>query len=286
LLVLGFDSKGNDDTFANLGSTFYVKALNKDFSKLRAKTHKVKDYSVEDRLVLFNLFNKFYENASLESFLKDFNEKDKVIVLYDKNDTPQGFSTIKIFDQFVVESNKTVRVFFSGDTIVHPDFWGKHNLNIHIALNMFKAKIMSPHRHTLWLLLTKGYKTYLLLTNSFDSYYPRLSKKTPQSIQILMNSIGKSLYSKAYDETTGLVKVKGRDKLASFVAPIDADLCIREPKINFFQEKNPSWLDGEELLCVGNISFYLLFFFYPKKIIVRQLKVISYLFGFTKKHKR
>ena len=62
---------------------------------------------------------------------------------------------------------------------LNKQFWGSPALGIQFLIYLWKLKIKSITRPVYWFLISKGYKTYLLMANNFSEHYPRFEKSTP-----------------------------------------------------------------------------------------------------------
>lgn len=235
--------------------------------KLFAKTLFLSDVNPEMENRFLELFQTCYEGVDKENFKMDLYRKEKVIVLYDRKNQIQGFSTIKTFCLEV--ENKKYYFLFSGDTVIHPDFWGTSALTMEFLRNIIKEKCKHPFAPVYWYLMTKGYKTYLLLANNFVNYYPCYDKKTPLLIEKLLKASSDYLYPGIYDSTSGLLVFEKHETLKDSIAPI-GEKQLAYPKIKFFSEINPHWSKGEELACLGEIEFKLLVV-HPWKVFKKRI---------------
>ena len=114
--------------------------------KLKASIVLVKELNLPERFRMFNIYEKYYENAKREKFELDLMNKDKVILLRNQdNHQIEGFSTLKHIN-FVLENGKKVRGIFSGDTIIEKEYWGDKSLNLAFSLYLFKEKYKKPFR--------------------------------------------------------------------------------------------------------------------------------------------
>ena len=57
--------------------------------------------------------------------------------------------------------------------ILERRFWGYGGLQMAFAKHLLLAKIRTPGRRVYWFLISKGYKTYLLLARTFLGFLPR-----------------------------------------------------------------------------------------------------------------
>lgn len=210
---------------------------------------------------MFALFEQYYEAVSYEAFCKDLFKKDQVLLAREKSTwAVKGFTTLQILNLDYVKDGRKHHAtgIFSGDTIVAPEYWGQRVINGAFASTLLREKMKRPFDELYWFLISKGYKTYLLLTNNFVEYYPRHDKATPAHIQGIIDSYAMELYPQAYDKTTGLLRFEeSLGHLKGSVAPITNELLAKHPKIAFFQERNPNWEKGDELVCLGVVNWRL-----------------------------
>ena len=75
---------------------------------------------------MYGLYQNYYEGCTADRFAQDLANKTHAIVLRVENETLRGFSTLALFD-FEFEGALCQAV-FSGDTIVHHEFWGEPTL--------------------------------------------------------------------------------------------------------------------------------------------------------------
>ena len=234
--------------------------------RLYAKTVSLSHISPSMKEEMFILFSEYYDNIKKEKFLSDLEHKEKVIILRDRDNILRGFSTILEIPTQV--ENKTVIGIFTGDTVIHNHFWGGIALTLEFFKNILFTKLKNPSKNVYWFLISKGYKTYLLLANNFKNYYPRYDKTTPVFEKSVIDSFGNELYGELYESSQLLIRANHQfDHLKKTVAPIDKLMLAGNPHIAFFQRMNPSWEEGDELCCIGKVDWGLI-----QKYLTRTLK--------------
>jgi hypothetical protein len=240
-------------------------------AKLKFKIVPVQAISVHDRAVMLALYQSYYEMGNAGDFDRDFLQKNHVIVLRDKSTNQiKGFSTQKIL-KHIIDGQEYLGV-FSGDTIVDRAYWGDPALSLGFFWYMTRLSLKRPWRKIYWHLISKGYKTYLLLARNFETYYPRYDKVTSDFDRKLMASFAKQCYpNNYYPERDLLLFEQAHEKLKQHVAPIDENLKFKVPEVAFFEAKNPGWQNGDELVCIGHFHI-LLPCYYVKKIILKEVK--------------
>jgi len=224
--------------------------------KLYAHTVKISTLQAFEVDCMYHLFATYYENTQKEKFLKDLLNKDKVILLRDKYEKKiRGFSTIKFMDINI--QGKKVYGLFSGDTVIDADYWGQTALTMEFFKVQMFFKFKHPFNGFYWFLISKGFKTYLLLTNNYQNYFPRFDKETPRKHKMIIDGLAHQIFGETYDSNSGLLKCANLyERLKGEVAPID-DHALKNPNIKYFQDKNPNWIEGEELCCIGRVDYGL-----------------------------
>jgi hypothetical protein len=202
---------------------------------------------------MWTVFRAYYADVRRADFDRDLDEKDHVILLRDSGDASlQGFSTLKVYDQLV--QGRRVRAIFSGDTIVDAAYWGQSALHWTFLRFLVQQKLRSPATPLYWFLISKGYKTYLLLARNFPEHWPRHDRATPELAQALLDALSIGRYGDAYDRTRGVLSFpEPHGRLRTYVAPLtEAELA--HPDVRFFAERNPGHVEGDELCCLGKVD--------------------------------
>jgi hypothetical protein len=239
--------------------------------ELRATTVRVKKIKRPEIERMYELFSEYYENHNLQSFEHDLYEKNHVILLKDKHDGRlQGFSTLLRVP--LKKSGKKVIGVYSGDTVINKEYWGSGVLGIEFLKYLWKLKMKRPGTAVYWFLISKGFKTYLLMAKNFSTHYPNIEQETPPEYRVLMNDFYSTKFGKHYNEDTGLITYEGKScALKEHVADITPEL-MKQPKIAFFQEKNPHWAKGHELACIAKMTVMMPLKYALKKTFKASIK--------------
>jgi len=240
-------------------------------ARLRFSIRHVADVPTAQRTEMFEIFKQYYDLPEPDSFFRDFAAKDDVIILRDKKSGAiKGFSTQKILTHTI--DGKTYTGIFSGDTIIDRAYWGDNTLGFGFFWYLIGQCGWSFRRKIYWHLISKGYKTYLLMANNFDRSYPRHDRPTPPFFQALSDDFARQLYPTAYHKERGLLLFDGpHEHLKTNVAPITDDLKSRLPHVRFFADRNPNWQNGDELVCVAEFDLWVSFAF-AKKVFLKGFK--------------
>ncbi len=206
---------------------------------------------------MYTVFRAHYEYTDIETFMSDLSKKDGAIVLSEQ-DTGRivGFSTIVTLD--MGRHGSRGAGVFSGDTIIEPEYWGTRALHLAFVRYIVRQKLRKPLTPIFWLLISKGYKTYLLMANNFEKYYPHPENRCPD-MEPLVKSYCDALFPGHYNPGTGVLDFGERaQRLKNGVAGVSEELVREVPKVRFFQERNPTWNRGTELPCIGLLSYSML----------------------------
>lgn len=208
--------------------------------------------TLEECKGMYELFSQYYHNTPFDTFLSDLAKKKGVFIA--KRHTDQkvvGFSTATTFDVDV--DGRPVRLLFSGDTVMHKDYWGHPAFRKAFFMWLVRERLKNPLIEMHWFLISMGYRTYLILANNFYDYYPNIDGDDPHLKNVAM-AASDYLFPNALNRDTMLLEFGDEAcKLQEFVTPISASER-QVPKIAFFESRNPNWMHGSEMPCVGSLD--------------------------------
>jgi hypothetical protein len=222
------------------------------FSALKGVTVARESLTERQRAQMLALMQVCYAGVRAERFARDLAEKQYVILLSARRSGELvGFSTVRVAEEQM--EGRTVEVVFSGDTVIHPDYWGQKELQVRFGRFMLGRKLRHPLRPLLWLLLSAGYKTYLLAVNHFPRTVPRHDWEAPVGWLPFLRMLATRWFGAQYDGARGTVRFTGSHyRVRDGVAPIDREAAAH-PHIAFFSRSNPGHVEGEELVCLAEI---------------------------------
>ena len=221
-------------------------------SALKGATVSRESLTEHQRAQMLALMQVCYAGVGAERFARDLADKQYVILLSARRSGELvGFSTLRVSEEQV--EGRAVEVVFSGDTVIHPDYWGQKELQVRFGRFMLARKLRHPMRPLLWLLLSAGYKTYLLAVNHFPRTVPRHDWEAPPERVSFLRALAGRWFGEQYDETKGTVCFAGTHyRVRDGVSPIDREAAAH-PHIAFFARNNPVHAEGEELVCLAEI---------------------------------
>lgn len=219
------------------------------WSALRGSVVRRESLTEAQRAQMLALMQLCYAGVSAERFARDLAEKQYVILMFVRRTGElAGFSTLRLSEESL--GGRPVEVAFSGDTVIHPDWWGQKELQVQFSRFMLGRKLRRPLRPLLWMLLSGGYKTYLLAVNYFPRTLPRHDWEAPPEWHTFHSELATRWFGSQYDAARGTLRFEGQHyRVRDGVAPIDR-AARAHPHIAYFAERNPGHVDGEELVCL------------------------------------
>ena len=237
----------------------------------RGEYRKTKNFTEDNLKQMYAVFEKYYDNTNFELFKRDFSSKSGAfLILHPKSGDIVGFSTIKELSLEI--DGKMTHAFFSGDTVIEKEFWGNRILVYLFYKYLIAFRLRKLGAPIYWLLISKGFKTYLILANNYYSYYPHYKGKH-QGLKKIADAYSEAYYGEYYDRDKGVLDF-GDDyaPLKGDIAPITDQMRKKSPKIRFFEQQNPEWERGTELVCVGAIPTQD-FFRYIERFLTKSQNV-------------
>ena len=215
-----------------------------------ARYRRIDRISPADIRTMYHIFCQYYANTDLETFLRDMSGKTGVFLIRRRGDRRLvGFSTVALMDLKL--DGKRVKGVFSGDTIIEKEYWGSRALVTSFFLYLVRVIIRHPLTPVFWLLISKGYKTYLLMANNFFRFYPHPQNRYAE-YEPLVEAYSETLFPGYYCRSRKVLDFGDSYQfLHNDVAAITDELRDRVPNIAYFEQRNPGWSQGHELPCVG-----------------------------------
>lgn len=217
---------------------------------------------------MFALFEKYYDHVDYSRFVEHLKEKTHIFIFSDKSQNEIiGFSTI--FRKSLPHVGPGIFL-FSGDTVIHQDYWGNKMLHKSFFQFLVESKLRSPFTPIYWMLMSKGVKTYMIMRKTVYESYPNYKRATPPHIQEMLTKFYKSKFPGDFKQDKGLILFK--EKIGSVKSDLASpvETIIRSEDADFFLKVNPHFLEGDELACIAEIRFrdflsYILRFFIKQR---------------------
>ena len=219
---------------------------------LVARTIAVRDLDAATRDAAFALFRCAYEGTSRERFEHDLAEKQHIILLRDRESGAlKGFSTVLV--RAVESPRGAATVVFSGDTVIDREYWGQKQLQLAFARLLARLKLRTPTRPVYWFLISKGYRTYLLLANAFPRAVPRVGVDEDARLRAMLDTLARERFGAQYDAAAGVVRYETpHERVRDGIAPV-TERALANRHVRFFVERNPDHGQGVELACLADV---------------------------------
>lgn len=230
---------------------------NNKSAALNASYVRVADIDVHAIRQMYAVYTQYYENTSWDIFLHDLSKKTGAFILRNAGGRVVGFSTLMTMDLPV--NGRVVRGLFSGDTIIERAYWGSRALPMAFFRFLIAEKLRYPFQPIYWFLISKGFKTYLLLANNFFKFYPR-PDGGDEHLGDIVDAYCEQMFSSYYNRERRILDFGDNyQPLKSDVAEITERMREESPAIRFFEDSNPEWRRGTELPCVGQFDWTSMF---------------------------
>ena len=222
---------------------------------LRACTVAVDTLDCDTRAEAFALFQHAYEGADRARFDHDLADKQLIILLRErKTRMLKGFSTVLV-RSVSATAGRSGTLLFSGDTVIDREYWGQKQLQVAFTRLLVAFKLRRPLAPLYWFLISKGWRTYLLLANAFPRAVPRHDRPrgVDADLESLLHVLASERFGAQYDPVSGIIRYDTpHERVRPGLAPVTADVRAN-PHVRYFAERNPHHGDGDELACLAEV---------------------------------
>jgi hypothetical protein len=211
---------------------------------------------------MFQIFSRYYVDVDFDRFQADLHDKDRCILLCtdlcpaEHNPGGAAWGRIVGFSTLVRTQDPGpfgATYLFSGDTVIDKGCWGQRLLERAFFWIILREKLLAPWRPLHWMLISKGFVTYLMMVRNFPSSFPRFDRVTPVRLQERLDRYYAGRYGDDYCARTGVIRssvphgaVRGR--LAE-----PKGTALEDPDVKYFVKRNPDYSCGDELVCIAEI---------------------------------
>lgn len=204
-----------------------------------------------DRDAMLGLLATYFTGVTRERFEADLAEKNWALLL-EEDGRLRGFSTLRIYEMTLPEG-ELVTVVYSGDTLVEQEAWGTAALPRCWIAAVRKLRARHPRGRLWWLLLTSGFRTYRFLPVFWRDFWPRYDDPTPPEAKELIDFLARERFGHLYIDKEGIVRFPEPQVLRERCAEIPPGR-LEDPHVAFFLEQNPGWVQGDELVCLTELT--------------------------------
>ncbi|MGE0709271.1 MAG: hypothetical protein AB7N76_27075 [Planctomycetota bacterium] len=206
-----------------------------------------------DRAAMFQLMDRYYRGMTREHFDADLDAKQHLIRMFDQDGLLCGFSTLQRL--WVEHAGRKALVVFSGDTVIDEACWGQKQLQNAFTRYLVRTWFERPFRPLYWFLISKGFKTYLLMRHNFASWPSHRAAALPGEVQAVLDAAARAKYPDRYDAARGLIVAPRHEDHQAVKEPY-LELTQEElanPEIRYFVQRNPEHHLGDELCCLAKV---------------------------------
>jgi hypothetical protein len=214
----------------------------------------VQNLQMSERSAMYALLSKHFDGVERDVFDRDLDGKNWVVLLTSSvANQPElkGFSTFVVYE--VKFAGKVASIIYSGDTIMDPSAWSSSVLSRTwiAAINILRQEY--PNGKLYWLLLCSGYRTYRFLPTFAREFYPCHGVETPAPARALMQFLAEERFGSDYDAVAGVVRFPHPHTLHGDLEGIP-EHRLQDAHISFFDRANPGHPQGDNLVCLTEIS--------------------------------
>ncbi len=195
---------------------------------------------------MFALMARHYEAVAADAFRADLARKDEVVVLRDGSGCLCGFTTIAWNPCGEMPEGDVI---FSGDTVIAREHWGTQELVKGFCRRAGERKAVGG-RPLYSFLISKGHRTYRYLPLFAKRFHPHPERQEPV-LEGLSGKVAVRLFGEAWKADEGVIRFP---RSAGHLRREMAGSPERNGWVDFFLERNPGHADGEELVCMAEMS--------------------------------
>jgi hypothetical protein len=199
---------------------------------------------------MVRIYLDHYDGSDEVRFRGDLAKKSEALLVH-HSDRLVGFTLYQLYrEQWLGDP---IQVIYSGDTIVERAHWGQQALAFSWIDRAGWIKRQQPELPLYWFLIVKGHRTYRYLQSFSHSFHPRW-KDAPKQLKSLADKLAQEKFGPAYNPDTGVIAFpESRGHLKQDIALPTAREKTKEA-VSFFLRRNPGYLQGNELVCLCELS--------------------------------
>ena len=198
----------------------------------------VNSVNQQDRIAMWQLFDRYYSGINEHIFFEDFAAKDTAVLLW-RNEQLAGFTSLRFSE---VEQQ---RVLYSGDIVIDQS-----------VRDIGTAYFFQQWAHAVWqqcdwwCYLASGARTYRIPHTFYKRVTPHPEATETLEEKALKDRLAQHAYGHGYDAHKGTVRLKHPYRLRDS----QPDTRSKYPMDNFFKDLNPNWKQGEELVSLISLK--------------------------------
>jgi hypothetical protein len=123
---------------------------------------------------------------------------------------------------------------------------------------LMRTKLRRPWRPLHWFLVCRDYRTYVMLAEHIRRTLPRYDVRRPSpALQTMLEYVAADRFGDRFDPATGIVHARvsaPRHRTRAPLPLITDELAQADPNIAYFVDRNPGYLLGDGLACIGDLT--------------------------------
>ena len=221
-------------------------------TQLSAEVKTLGEVCESSRSAMYKVYSEHYDATGRIQFNKDLDSKTHIVLMRDQSGVVQGFSSLARYWRNYL--GRKIQVVYSGDTVIHREYWGEQVLPERWIKLTGQFKREAPDAPLYWFLIVKGHRTYRYLSIFSKEYYPSYKQPTPIETQKLIDELAIERFTEFYKPATGLIQFpQSRGHLKASIRGVP-DNALRRAEVQYFMKRNPGYVNGDELVCLTELS--------------------------------
>lgn len=199
---------------------------------------------------LWNFYSQYAQFVDKHIWKKFLFESDQIVTIRDKDHSIKGCSTI--IEHIVRWKKRRYGLIYTGLTSYHPEFRGKQFTQRVGFQSFLKFKLKHPFTPAYWLVFSSTYKSYLLVSRNFFTFWPSQRENFPERESFLIRDIMEKRFHQDWNPETGIIP--GHGQLCFYEEPRNSSTSTTNSDIDFFHKKNPGIKQGDAVVCIAPLS--------------------------------
>lgn len=211
---------------------------------------KVPDLDESTIEVMSDLYLAHYDGSDAARFRQDLSAKTEALLVHHRRQLV-GFTLYEIYAR--IWHGHPINIIYSGDTVIDRAHWGQQALAFAWITRAGQIKRLAPELPLYWFLIVKGHRTYRYLPTFSRRFHPHWSHQD-EDLKALADRLAHSRFPDHYDPDSGVIRF---DQSRGHLKPAYAHPSERELEkaaVRFFLQRNPGYLQGDELVCLCELS--------------------------------
>ncbi len=151
---------------------------------------------------MFRLMSSQFDRVRETQFLRDLDDKQRIILLRDAAGDIRGFSAMTVIEAQL--GRERIAAVYAGDTVIEPECWGHTSWLFAWARSGAWLARGSGVEKTHLVLLTSTHRSYRFLPGFFHEYYPRTRPSDAPRCESPNGGLCASKVSDEYDAAPGV----------------------------------------------------------------------------------